>query len=98
MLPAVSEGVVPQRCSFCGSWQDRAARKCSACGERLHGPTGYVKRVVRLALILTGAILIGATLQDVIQPVVDSRNAVGQDAALLFLAGVVAVAIGFIWR
>ena len=42
--------------------------------QRLHTRSRAARRIVRLLLIVVGAVLIGATLQDVIQPLLRSRS------------------------
>ena len=87
-----------QRCSFCGSWQDTSARQCSACGEHLGQTAGVIKRLLRLALILGGSVLIGVNLTNVVQSLLNSRAAADPSAIGAFSAGALLLIVGFGWR
>ena len=87
-----------QRCSFCGSWQDSSAGRCSACDERLGRTAGVTKRLLRLALILVGSVLIGVNLMSVVQSLVNSRAAADPSAIATFAIGALVLIVGFGWR
>lgn len=89
---------MPQRCSSCGSWQDSADRSCERCGERLRGNPSGLRRIIRVTLVVAGAVLIGLNLRPVLEPLIDSQVVTSVPEALAFLAGVIAIVIGFVWR
>jgi len=43
-------------------------------------------------------VLIGLNLRPVLEPLIDSQVVTSVPEALAFLAGVIAIVIGFVWR
>ena len=57
-----------------------------------------MKRPIRLALILAGAVLVGISLASVVQPLVNSRAAADPSAITAFATGGFLLIVVFGWR
>ncbi len=64
----------------------------------MHGPSGGLRRIIRVGLVVVGAVLIGSSVLEVLQPLVDTRAALNPIAFATCFGGTMAVTLGFIWR
>lgn len=85
-----------RRCSFCGSW-DVSAAGCAVCRGRGR-PSGGLRRIAGLTLILVGAVLVAGSFAEVVQPFIYSRAATNPTAIAAFFGGAITIALGLSWK